>query len=179
MPETSIIGSHRLPILTLVPARMAAKRYEIRESVASDVYILAANLRDGDRLEVASFGKEPRSALRLSFRHAILRRTAIVDGEIAAMWGLGGSMLDDTGYPWLLTSPAVERVPVSFLREGRREVARMLRLRRVLVGYVAASYHQACDFLERLGFTLGPVVRLPPLNNAFREFRIERDIEVL
>lgn len=175
MLEPDHTGTQDSPPLALVSRRLAAGRYLIRESEVSDVYALAANLRLGDRLEIASFGKDPRSALRLSYRNAILRRTAIVDGEIAAMWGLGGSMLDEIGYPWLLTARAIERIPVSFLREGRREVARMLRLRRVLKGYVAASYHQACDFLERLGFELGPVVRLPRLNNTFREFTLERE----
>ena len=153
--------------------RLASARYLIRDTEVSDVYALAANLRLGDRLEIASFGKEPRSALRLSYRNAILRRTAIVDGEIAAMWGLGGSMLDDTGYPWLITAPAIERIPISFLREGRREVARMLRLRRVLIGEVAAAYTQACRFLEVLGFELGeprPMFK----GDLFRSYRMER-----
>lgn len=154
--------------------RAAAARYLIRESEVGDIYALAKNLRDGDRLEIASLGKEPKAALRNCYRNAILRRTVVVDGEIAAMWGLCGTMLSDYGEPFLLTTPAIERIPVSFLREGRREIARMLRLRRVLVVRCAAAYTQACRFLECLGFVRDCSAHLGVNGELFHEYRMER-----
>ena len=62
-------------------------------SKIEDVYRVANNLRSEDKAEITGFGLDPKEALRTSFRHAIIRRTAFVDGEIAAMWGLGGAML--------------------------------------------------------------------------------------
>lgn len=153
---------------------LAADRVFVRPSQVSDVYRLAANLRENDRIEVAGFGLDPRAAIRASYRHAILRRTAFVDGEIAAMWGLGGNMLSDEGAPWLMTAPVCERVPVTFVKVGRYHLAEMLRHRRRLSNLVAASYHQAIRFLEVLGFHLDPPMRLTPDGPPFHRFWIER-----
>lgn len=149
-------------------------RVTVRESHAGDVYSLAASLREGDRAEVEAFGLDARHAIRASYRHAILRRTYIVDGEIAAMSGLGGAMLSEQGNPWLMTAPIVERVPVAFLKIARQQLAEMLRQRRFLFNYVLASYTQACRLLEVLGFVLDPAVPMGPQGLPFRRFWIER-----
>jgi hypothetical protein len=48
--------------------------------------------------------------LRTSFRHSFIPPKAVfVDGEIAAIWGMGGAILSDTGAPRLITAPAIER----------------------------------------------------------------------
>lgn len=151
--------------------------YLIRPAEICDLYKLARNLRDGDRLEVTSLGLSPAKALRASFRNAAFRYTAIIDGEIGAMWGLGcsASMLNfNVGHPWLMTARPVESVPVSFVKVGQRELAKMLQLRRRLEGHVAADYRMACRFLEVLGFSLGEPEEFGPLKAKFRKFVMER-----
>jgi len=144
--------------------------YLIREAEIADIYRLARNLRDGDRLEVTSLGTTPAEALRKSFKHAIFRRTALIEGQIAAVWGLGGSMLGDTGYPWLLTAPIIETLPLSFVREARGQVWDMMSRKRRLEGLVAADYRCACRFLQVLGFTLDEPQPMPPHKVKFRKF---------
>lgn len=150
------------------------RRYVVVPSRIGDVYAIAANLRPDDKAEITSLGADPRQALRLCFRNGIMRKTAFVQDEIAAMWGLCGVALGDIGEPYLVTTPAVERVPIAMLKEGRKSVAEMLTLKTVLVGHVAASYGRACRFLELLGFSLGEPLALGPKEAVFREFRIER-----
>lgn len=128
----------------------------VRESEIGDVYRLAANLRADDAAEITGLDLDPTIVIRTSFRSAVWRRTAFVDGEIAAMWGLGGVLLSDEGAPWLLTTPAAERVPVTFVKLARANVAEMMRDRRLLSNVVAASYVRACRLLALLGFTLDP-----------------------
>jgi hypothetical protein len=146
----------------------------ILPSKIEDVYRMAGRLRSDDEAEITSFGLNPREALRTSFRHAILRRTAFVDGEIAAMWGLGGAMLSDSGNPWLMTTPVVERVPVTFFKVGRAQLAEMLAQRAFLFNFVQASYRRACRFLEVLGFVLDSAAPMGPNNVPFRRFWMER-----
>jgi len=149
-------------------------RYFIRPADITDVYALARNLREDDRIEVTAMGSTPITALRTSYRNAIFRRTAFVNGEIAAMWGLGGSMLGAVGYPWLLTAPPIEKAPVAFLRGARREVVLMLRHKSRLENHVLAKYTRACRFLEALGFTLSDPEPYG-LNGAMcRKFTMER-----
>lgn len=149
-------------------------RCMIVPSKIEDVYRIADNLREQDAAEITGFGLTPREALRTSYRHAILRKTAFVDGDIAAMWGLGGAMLSDAGTPWLMTTPAAERVPVTFLKVGRAELALMLQQRAFLSNVVLASYKRACRFLEVLGFVLDPPLAMGPNGLPFRRFWIER-----
>ena len=153
---------------------MPAERCRIVPSDIGDVYRIAARMRDGDRLEATSLGADPTALLRTSYRHAILRRTAFVDGEIAAIWGLGGVLLSDEGTPWLVTTPAVERVPVTFVRTAREQVAEMLSLRSYLSNVVQASYTGACRLLEILGFTLEAAQPIGPHGVPFRKFWMAR-----
>lgn len=144
----------------------------VRESVVTDVYALAASLRDGDRAEVEALGFDPREAIRRSYRHAILRKTYLVDNEIAAMSGLCGAMLSDIGEPYLMTTAHAEKMPVSFVRHARAAVAEMLGQRHRLEGHVAASYHKACRLLELLGFELREPLPLGPHGALFRRYSI-------
>lgn len=154
----------------------SSARVRIVPSRVEDVYALASKLRDADRLEITGLDLDPRAVIRASFRNAIMRRTAFVDGEIAAMWGLGGVMLSDEGAPWLMTTPAVERVPVAFVRVARGQVAEMLGRRARLANVVQASYGGACRLLELLGFTLEPPEPLGPHGVLFRKFWMLRDV---
>lgn len=124
------------------------------------VYALAAALRPRDAAEIAGVGISPKKALYRAFRNSVMCKTAFVDGEIAAMWGLcvglrpGVSPLSDLGVPWLHTSAAVERIPVSFVKIAKAELALMCVNRRRLESFVAADYPQAVKLLRILGFTV-------------------------
>ena len=82
-----------------------------------------------------------------SLKRSILpAKTAFVDGDIAAMWGLGGTLLGDTGVPWILTAPAIEKVPLALVRESRKDIAEWLGFKRRLENLCAADYRAAIRF---------------------------------
>jgi hypothetical protein len=58
------------------------------------------------------------------------------------------SPLSDLGVPWLLTSSAVERLPVSFVKVARAELVLMRANRRRLESFVASDYPQAIKLLR-------------------------------
>jgi hypothetical protein len=128
--------------------------YLIRESEFADISKLCGTLRYEDLIEISCFGSRPFVVIRKCFKQSHYRRTALVGGDIAAMWGLGGVMLGGKGEPWLLTAPAIERAPLAFVREARVEVARLYSMSRHLEGMCAASYTKAHRLLEVLGFNL-------------------------
>jgi hypothetical protein len=112
--------------------------------------------------------------LRMSFRVSLTRpKVAVVDGEVAAIWGMGGDILSDTGIPWLLTTAAIERMPVTFIKQARIELARMLARKRRLENHVLAEYSQAVRLLEVLGFTLADPAPVGRNRVLFRRFWIE------
>lgn len=133
---------------------MAISRAEIVAADISHVYSLARTLRAKDRMEVLALCSNVRRAMRGVFRSSFYRRTALVDGDVAAMWGMGCPLLSDTAQVWMLTAPPVERVPVSYARLARQGVLDMLAVRRCLRGLVAADYPEAVGFLQLIGFTI-------------------------
>lgn len=148
-------------------------RYQIVEATAAHVRALSGRLRAEDALEITALGENPRAALWHSWRGSPYRRTVLVGDAPAAMWGVHGDLLGVAGVPWLLTAPEIEHIPVALVREGRREVAAMLRLYPRIENYVMASYARAVRFIGMLGFTVGEPVSLHGV--AFRPFRLERE----
>jgi hypothetical protein len=146
----------------------------VRRATITDVYALAATLRDGDRAEILAMGRDPRRALRFAYRVSLLPpRVATVDGAIAAMWGLGGDLISDVGEPWLLTGHAAGRVPFAFVRIAKAELDAMLAVKPRLENYVAADYPKAVRLVEGLGFQLDAPAPIGPKSALFRRFWIE------
>ena len=154
---------------------MAATRYQIVPATNAHVYTLAANLRQGDADELEATGFHVKHGVRKTFRAALLRCSVFADGELAAMFGMGGDALSNVGTPWLLTTKAIERVPVSFVRVGRQIVQDMLHEKPILVNYVDARYVSACRFVEVLGFVLEPPAPFGPKGALFRRFEARRE----
>lgn len=87
--------------------------------------------------------------------------TYLVGGAPAAIVGLGrSSLVGGYGVPWLLTGPACERHRKTFLRESRRQVARMLEEAAPLVNFVHADYRRALRWMGWLGFAIEAPIRL-------------------
>jgi hypothetical protein len=153
---------------------MAAIRYRIIPATNAHVYTLAATLRRDDAAELEAAGFHVKHGVRRTFRAALMRWSILVDDQLAGMFGMGGDALGDVGTPWLLTAPPIERIPVSFVREGRNAVRQMLRAKPILVNYVDARYTRACRFVEVLGFALEPPAPFGPKGALFRRFETRR-----
>jgi hypothetical protein len=149
-------------------------RVEIVPMTGAHATALAPRLRPFDRQESESAGLPARAALWRCYRASHVAKAALVDGEVAACWGCCGPLLSPVGYPWLLTSAMVARVPVTLLREGRRETEQMLIVHPALEGYVLASYRAAIRFLGALGFTVGAPRVVGPRKLLFRPFELRR-----
>ena len=132
---------------------------------------LAKNLREKDKQEAIHAGWEPHKALFLSYRQGVYRKTALIDDQVAAMWGAAGSILSGKGIPYLITSDLVYQLsPIKFARIYKNEVKEMLKVFDTLENYVDSSYTEAVRMLELAGFDTSETVYLN--NNKFQKFRI-------
>lgn len=119
----------------------------------------ALALRPMDRAEIEGRGFKPRHVLSQLHRQSSMKRAALLDGQVAAVWGAYGPLMADECYPWLFTTPLVERHKLEFFRETLRQVNEMLLSRRRLSTYVLSSYVQSVRFFALMGFKTGePVV---------------------
>lgn len=129
-------------------------RHEIVPMKAAHVAALADAMRDADRREVEAMGFTGQKGLWRSYRASVIACAAFVDGEIAAAWGCAGCVASGVGTPWLLTTHAAERVPLTYVKVGRDAVEGMLSVYRRLYGLVSADYARAIRFLLLLGFSV-------------------------
>ena len=142
---------------------------EIADAKPIHVGMIARRLRSEDRAEIEALYGDCRKAIRRVFRGSPYRKAAFVEGEIGALWGFWGTLLSSEVYGWLVTTPAIERVPLGFFREVRREIRQMLEMGRVVRGTVAADYHRAVRFMEMAGFRAGEPERLGLHGVSFRQ----------
>lgn len=146
--------------------------WHIVASEPQHVNQLVARLRENDAREITCLGFNVRRIIWRSYRGALLRRSAFIDGEIAAMWGVGGSPLDPVGRPWLMTTGAIEKLPKTYLREARREAREMLACFPVLQNWVHAEYTSAVKFVRLMGFDVEEAKPFGPTGALFHRFEM-------
>jgi len=123
-------------------------------STVEHIEELVRTMRDQDRAEIQRLGIDPVPALSFSYKLAIWKRTGLIDGRVAGMWGLCGTPMSLSGQAYLLTSKEVSRIsPLSFARIYLDEVETMKKIFPVIENYVDASYSGAVRLLEIAGFT--------------------------
>jgi hypothetical protein len=148
--------------------------YVIVDAKLSHIRAIVARLRPDDLAEIAATGMKPRHLLTGLWRESHIRRAALVDGEIAAVWGCAGTMLSPVGEAWLLTAPAVAKLPLAFLKETREEMRAMLATKRIVTSGVLASYESSIRFMRMVGFTVGAPTPLSSSGAMFRALKMER-----
>ena len=131
--------------------------FEVRHSVLDDVEKLSTDMREKDRKEAEALGMDAKKALYLTFKYGILRKSAVLNGKIVAMWGICGTPLSLVGRPYLVTTNQVSRMsPLKFARIYAKEVKVMNSVFPVLENYVDAKYDEAVRLLKIVGFELTP-----------------------
>lgn len=148
--------------------------YQIVPLTLAHLRMIAPRLRAGDLAEIEASGMKPRHLLNYLYRHSTERHAAFVDGEIAAVWGCAGSLVQVTGEAWLFTTPAIERAPMAFIKEARKVLRGWLATRRQVMSSCLASYEQSVRFFALLGFEIGEPYEYGPKRAIFRHLKLER-----
>lgn len=137
---------------------MGPDRFQIRPAEPADAEELALSMRAADAAEVlASGGYRPLEALQASLswtrRHGGEAWAAIIDGQVAALFGVARpSLLSTRAVPWLLTGELAGRYPLVLWRGSKVVAADWLERFGHLEQYVDARYEQALRWARRLGF---------------------------
>ena len=148
--------------LVIVPATLAHMR------------TMSRAMRAGDRAEVERAGADAHRLLHWLWRDSYLRRAALVDGELAAVWGCQGSAIAAEGVMWLFTAQPVERIPLLFFRQARREVAEALTTHARVWSCVLDGYDKALRFFQMIGFSVGDPEPMVVGGAGYRRIMMER-----
>lgn len=143
-----------------------------RPTVSGDAALLAANLREADRAELVASGfDEALYPIEQSVARSLLCWTTTVDGEVACIVGATWSG-ENTGAPWMLGTPLVERHARVLMRETPRYIALMLLAFPTLRNYVHAENKTSVRWLRRLGFALAEPQPYGPRGALFHHFEM-------
>lgn len=149
---------------------------EVIPATESHARALIRTLRAPDRAEIMAAGLRPGRAVMDSLRGSVWSKAALIDGDVAALWGVGGSLLGGVGRPWFLTGAAFERVPaLRFVRIYRAQVVSMLETFATLENFVDAAYTSAVRMLILAGFRLDDPSPYGPRGALFRRFEMRAE----
>lgn len=127
----------------------------IRPAVLTDAEYIAANLRLGDRREIAKSGLDCRSAVLASFSGSDDCFTADIDGVPAMIFGVESRIFEEGATVWALGTDACSGVPLQMVKVGRKIIKTFLTKYSYLENYTDADYEQSHRWLRSLGFSLG------------------------
>lgn len=117
---------------------------------------IAPRMRAAEVAEVwAAMGLTPAAALLCLMRASVFSRAVFFDGDLCTIFGVIETP-DGAGIPWLLSSDAVERHPLSFWRASKSILREIRKLYPVLIEYVDARYTRCISWARRLGWTVAP-----------------------
>ena len=109
-------------------------------------------MRAAAAVALDGYGFNPREALRRVFIASHHARTALIDDQPVAMWGVSGSLLGDTAYVWLVLSDRICEMPLSIVREARNALAMAARSYPNVIATILPDDAASLRFATFLGF---------------------------
>lgn len=127
---------------------------EARAATLADVEWFEPRLRQADRDELtAASGPDIARTLRQAIQSS-LGRAYVVEG--AALFGFAPiGLLSGTAIPWMVGTPALNRMGRTLNRLGKAYCVETLRDFPLLVNYVDVRNEASVRWLKRLGFEFG------------------------
>ena len=130
--------------------------YHNAPTTPADLTNMLENMSPEDRDEANDYGIPVRRLLWKSYRNSLWRKSHFVNGELCAISAVSGTLLGGVGHPWICTTPVIERVPLTYFREARREIETMLRIFPRLESMISAKNLKALKFFRLIGFVVFP-----------------------
>ena len=122
-----------------------------REATLEDGLAVLADLREAQCLTLNKLKLDPEALLRRAMNGS-RAMAVIIDGKPAAVFGVVSSSLIGLAKIWLITTPAVEREPVAFLRNSKAFTRALFEEHGMLIGTVDKDFPKSRRWLEWLGF---------------------------
>ncbi len=129
-----------------------SQSYTVEPASVRHIRPMAKHIRAAAAITLQGFGFEPRVALHRAFVASRYCRTALMDGEPIAMWGVKGSMLDEVAFVWLVLSDGVTHMPVAVVKEAQAELAKIMESVDEVAITVLPDDEAAIRFAVYLGF---------------------------
>lgn len=127
-------------------------RLEISEGKLRYAGQMIRRLRHDHQNANSAVGLNSHHVLRSAMAQSSYRKAAFLDGELAGLWGVTGSIMSPFGYAWLCLSQEASRRPILVLREAARQIDEIMRTKAVLVTDIMGDDVAAIRLATYLGF---------------------------
>ncbi len=129
---------------------------------------IARRLRAEHKNAVIGLGADVHVGLVSAFHDSCWCRTWLVDGQVAAVAGIGATFLNSYGRIWLAASELATKYPIAFVKSCQKELATMATMKSQLFATILPDDKTAERFASFLGFEVDGMARYG-----------ERDLKVL
>lgn len=123
-------------------------------------------LREEHRYAAAWLGINSHQEIRDRFDASLFAKSWLIDGKLAAMGGVCGSVLSDEGFVWLALTEEAARYRYAAAREARRQIAEIMVVKRNLFTTLIPEDRTALRFAMRLGFEVVSPTPIPVGNGS-------------
>ena len=111
------------------------------------------------------------------FQASPWRRAWLIDGKLAALGGVAGPMMADSGFVWLALAELTRGFPLAIVREARRQLAEIMVVKRELATTVLAGDAAAHRLAIFLGFHVSHTGDGQPAYTRMQRRRLAQHIE--
>ena len=147
---------------------MAASKY-IRPATVQDALYVATHLREEDRREIEGLGHSPLALVWCVETSAHAVAFYNTHGELSGIAGVGHDDRDRVGQIWMVCTPAIEKSPVTFVRQAKQwlaEVGKDYDLLWNMMDFRNKMHHK---LVKMLGFKALRYVPVAPYNLPYIE----------
>lgn len=125
---------------------------ELRQTEEADIEAILPRLRAHDKKTIRRLRLDARELLYQTYLNRSPMFTATVDGVPACMWGIEKRSLLSVWMMWMLTTDAIDKNPIRFLRESRKIVKALYDNYGTIEGIVDSDFEVSVRWLTWLGF---------------------------
>ena len=140
-----------------------------RPATVADALYVAANIRPEDRREIEGLGHTPLALVwcveNTDHAVALINR----DGEVCGLAGIGKDDRPGVGQVWMICTPAIEKNPVTFVRQARKWIAEVGKDYRMLWNQMDTRNTMHHKLVQLLGFKILRLVYPPPYHLPYFE----------
>ena len=107
--------------------------FEVIEAKRRHCGQMARHLRSEQAEATARLGVHTHRQLVQVFDNSSWRRAWLIDGRLAGLGGVEGPILSSTGVIWLAFTEEACRFPVAMLKESRRQLQEIMKIKRQIL----------------------------------------------
>jgi len=132
--------------------------FEITEMKPHYIGQMAKKLRKDHAKMVLELGQNSHRSLLTYYSQSFFSRAWKVNGKLAAIGGITGSILSSEGFVWLAFTEEALKYPIAIIKEAKIQLNEIMNSKFKLFAFVLSADKIAQRFAEFLGFDcVGPV----------------------